>query len=112
MPLELQGNPRYIEISSFFYNDFDPKQDDYERVEVRVDKSSCEYEIKDLRGGRVISLIQAEIRFVFSERDQRERFVDKDWQNEWIVPTLHIRNSSEKAFIDYADERLFTLEVL
>lgn len=111
MPLELKGNAFNIEISSFCYNDFDPKQDDYERVEVRVEKSSCAYEIKELKGRRVLILIQAQVLFVISEAKQRERFVDKDWESEWILPTLHIRNQSEERFFAYTDERLFTLEL-
>ena len=111
IPLELKSNKINIEVSSFLYNDFDPELDDYERVEVGVDKSSCEYEIKELKGRRVISLIQAQILFRISERDQRERFFDKDWQSEWIVPTLHVWNPSEETFLDYVDERLFTLEL-
>lgn len=79
IPIGIEGDPLDIQLSSFVYNDFDPKQDDYERVEVRVTTSSCEYEVKKSKGVRLISLIQPKIFFVIDHKAQRERFKDKDW---------------------------------
>jgi len=101
-----------VELSSFVYNDFNPDSDEYEEQEVSVKKSDVKFKIKDNKGKLKIILESANVDFEIDD-DQSERFMDKDWETETIIPTLKLTDKSKKEeHVTYDGGHLFTLEVV
>ena len=101
-----------VELSSFVYNDFNPDSDEYEEQEVSVKKSDVKFKIKNSKGKLKIILESANVDFEIDD-DQSERFMDKDWETETIIPTLKLTDKSKKEeYVTYDGSHLFTLEVV
>ena len=101
-----------VELSSFVYNDFNPDSDEYEEQEVSVKKSDVKFKIKNNKGKLKIILESANVDFEIDD-DQSERFMDKDWETETVIPTLKLTDKSKKEeYITYDDGHLFTLEMV
>ena len=102
-----------VELSSFVYNDFNPDSDEYEEQEVSVKKSDVKFKIKNSKGKLKIILESANVDFEIDDDDQSERFMDKDWETETIIPTLKLTDKSKKEeYVTYDGGHLFTLEVV
>ena len=102
-----------VELSSFVYNDFNPDSDEYEEQEISVNKSDVKFKIKDNKGKLKITLVSANIDFDIDNEEQNERFMDKDWETETVIPTLKLTDKSKKEeYITYDGGHLFTLEVV
>ena len=102
-----------VELSSFVYNDFNPDSDEYEEQEVSVKKSDVKFKIKNNKGKLKIILESANVDFEIDDGDQSERFMDKDWETETIIPTLKLTDKSKKEEnVTYDGGHLFTLEVV
>ena len=102
-----------VEISSFVYNDFNPDSDEYEEQEVSVKKSDVKFKIKNSKGKLKIILESANVDFEIDDNDQSERFMDKDWETETVIPTLKLTDKSKKEeYVTYDGGHLFTLEVV
>ena len=102
-----------VELSSFVYNDFNPDSDEYEEQEVSVKKSNVKFEAKNSKGKLKIILESANADFEIDDDDQSERFMDKDWETETIIPTLKLTDKSKKEeYVTYDGGHLFTLEVV
>ena len=102
-----------VELSSFVYNDFNPDSDEYEEQEVSVKKSDVKFKIKNNKGKLKIILESANVDFEIDDDDQSERFMDKDWETETIIPTLKLTDKSKKEeYVTYDGGHLFTLEVV
>ena len=102
-----------VELSSFVYNDFNPDSDEYEEQEVSVKKSDVKFKIKNSKGKLKIILESANIDFEIDDDDQSERFMDKDWETETVIPTLKLTDKSKKEeYVTYDGGHLFTLEVV
>ena len=102
-----------VELSSFVYNDFNPDSDEYEEQEVSVTKSDVKFKIKNNKGKLKIILESANVDFEIDDDDQSERFMDKDWETETIIPTLMLTDKSKKEeYVTYDGGHLFTLEVV
>ena len=102
-----------VELSSFVYNDFNPDSDEYEEQEVSVKKSDVKFKIKNSKGKLKIILESANVDFEIDDDDQSERFMDKDWETETIIPTLKLTDKSKKEEnVTYDGGHLFTLEVV
>ena len=100
-----------VELSSFVYNDFNPDSDEYEEQEVSVKKSDVKFKIKNSKGKLKIILESANVDFEIDD-DQSERFMDKDWETETVIPTLKLTDKSEKEEnVTYDGGHLFTLEL-
>ena len=101
-----------VELSSFVYNDFNPDSDEYEEQEVSVKKSDVKFKIKNNKGKLKIILDSANVDFEIDD-DQSERFMDKDWETETVIPTLKLTDKSKKEeYVTYDGGHLFTLEVV
>jgi len=101
-----------VELSSFVYNDFNPDSDEYEEQEISVKKSDVKFKIKNNKGKLKIILDSANAEFEIDDGDQSERFMDKDWETETVIPTLKLTDKSEKVEnVTYDGGHLFTLEV-
>ena len=102
-----------VELSSFVYNDFNPDSDEYEEQEVSVKKSDVKFKIKNSKGQLKIILESANADFEIDDGYQSERFMDKDWETETIIPTLKLTDKSKKEEnVTYDGGHLFTLEVV
>ena len=102
-----------VELSSFVYNDFNPDSDEYEEQEVSVKKSDVKFKIKNSKGKLKIILESANVDFEIDDDDQSERFMDKDWETETVIPTLKLADKSKKEeYVTYDGGHLFTLEVV
>ena len=102
-----------VELSSFVYNDFNPDSDEYEEQEVSVKKSDVKFKIKNSKGKLKIILESANVDFEIDDGDQSERFMDKDWETETVIPTLKLTDKSKKEeYVAYDGGHLFTLEVV
>ena len=100
-----------VELSSFVYNDFNPDSDEYEEQEVSVKKSDVKFKIKNNKSKLKIILESANVDFEIDD-DQSERFMDKDWETETVIPTLKLTDKSKKEeYVTYDGGHLFTLEV-
>jgi len=100
-----------VELSSFVYNDFNPDSDEYEEQEISVKKSDVKFKIKNNKGKLKIILDSANVDFEIDD-DQSERFMDKDWETETVIPTLKLTDKSEKEEnVTYDGGHLFTLEL-
>ena len=101
-----------VELSSFVYNDFNPDSDEYEEQEISVKKSDVKFKIKNNKGKLKIILDSANVDFEIDD-DQSERFMDKDWETETVIPTLKLTDKSKKEeYVTYDSGHLFTLEVV
>jgi len=101
-----------VELSSFVYNDFNPDSDEYEEQEVSVKKSDVKFMIKNNKGKLKIILESANVDFEIDD-DQSERFMDKDWETETVIPTLKLTDKSKKEeYVTYDGGHLFTLEMV
>ena len=101
-----------VELSSFVYNDFNPDSDEYEEQEVSVKKSDVKFKIKNSKGKLKIILESANVNFEIDD-DQSERFMDKDWETETVIPTLKLTDKSKKEeYVTYDGGHLFTLEMI
>ena len=101
-----------VELSSFVYNDFNPDSDEYEEQEVSVKKSDVKFKIKNSKGKLKIILESANVDFEIDD-DLSERFMDKDWETETVIPTLKLIDKSKKEeYVTYDGGHLFTLEVI
>jgi ribosomal protein L6P/L9E len=95
------------------YNDFNPDSDEYEEQEVSVTTSDVKFKIKNNKGKLKIILESAYVDFEIDDDDQSERFMDKDWETETIIPTLKLTDTIKKEeHITYDGGHLFTLEVV
>ena len=102
-----------VELSSFVYNDFNPDSDEYEEQEVSVKKSDVKFKIKNNKGKLKIILELANVDFEIDDGDQSEKFMDKDWETETVIPTLKLTDKSKKEeYVTYDGGHLFTLEVV
>tara|TARA_B000000557_G_scaffold147225_1_gene119518 strand:- start:111 stop:512 length:402 start_codon:yes stop_codon:yes gene_type:complete len=102
-----------VELSSFVYNDFNPDSDEYEEQEVSVKKSDVKFMIKNNKGKLKIILESANVDFEIDDDDQSERFMDKDWETETVIPTLKLTDKSKKEeYVTYDGGHLFTLEMV
>ena len=100
-----------VELSSFVYNDFNPDSDEYEEQEVSVKKSDVKFKIKNNKGKLKFILESANADFEIDD-DQSERFMDKDWETETIIPTLKLTDKSKKEeFVEFNGGDFFTLEI-
>ena len=102
-----------VELSSFVYNDFNPDSDEYEEQEVSVKKSDVKFNIKNNKGKLKIILDSANAEFEIDDGDQSERFMDKDWETETVIPTLKLTDKSKKEeYLTYSVVHFFNLEVV
>ena len=77
-----------------------------------VKKSDVKFKIKNSKGKLKIILESANVDFEIDD-DQSERFMDKDWETETVIPTLKLTDKSKKEeYVTYDGGHLFTLEVI
>ena len=100
-------------ISTLNFNDFNPDSDEYEVTEVSVNKSTVKIKFTEVKGKMIVVLESADIELSFDDGDQEERFLDKDWSEEWVDPTICFKGSKDgdEIYLPYADNSLFTIDL-
>ena len=100
-------------ISTLNFNDFNPESDEYEVTEVSVNKSSVKIKFTEAKGKMIAVLESADIVLSFDDGDQEERFLDKDWSEEWVGPTICFKGSKagDEIYLPYEDNSLFTIDL-
>jgi len=100
-----------VYVSELTYQDLPPDADDYEETSVKV-KKTADVDIDWVDEGHIsLFLKSAELEIEFDDEEQEDRFYDKDWETEWVTPTMTCEYNDEHANLQY-DNGLFTLEVL
>ncbi len=108
--LEVSNLPS-IMISELVYQDLPPDADEYEETSIKV-KNSKDVDVKWITGDVTkLSLQSAELEIEFDNDAQEERFYDKDWETEWIMPVLAYELNNKTTELTYSNG-LFTLEIL
>ena len=102
-----------VEFSSFVYNDFNPDSDEYEVTEITVKKSTGKIKFTESKGKMMVVLESADVELSFDDGDQEERFLDKDWSEEWVEPTICFKGSKDgdEIYLPYEDNSLFTIDL-
>ena len=102
-----------VELSSFVYNDFNPDSDEYEVTEITVKKSTGKIKFTESKGKMMVVLESADVELSFDDGDQEERFLDKDWSEEWVEPTICFKGSKDgdEIYLPYEDNSLFTIDL-
>jgi hypothetical protein len=97
-------------ISSLNYNDFNPESDEYEVTEVTVVKSELKLLFEEANNKMTVALVSAKVEVSFDDDDQKERFEDKDWESEWIEPTICFKGNKDgdEIYLPYENNSLFT----
>ena len=100
-------------ITTLNFNDFNPESDEYEVTEVSVNKSSVKIKFTEAKGKMIAVLESADIELSFDDGDQEERFLDKDWSEEWVEPTICFKGSKagDEIYLPYEDNSLFTIDL-
>ena len=100
-------------ISTLNFNDFNPESDEYEVTEVSVNKSSVKIKFTEAKGKMIVVLESADIELSFDDGDQEERFLDKDWSEEWVEPTICFKGNKDgdEVYLPYEDNSLFTIDL-
>ena len=100
-------------ISTLNFNDFNPESDEYEVTEVSVNKSSVKIKFTEAKGKMIVVLDPADIELSFDDGDQEERFLDKDWSEEWVEPTICFKGNKDgdEVYLPYEDNSLFTIDL-
>ena len=101
-----------INLDLITYNDFDYDLDEYVEKEVKIIKSQAKFKYNNINDEMFISLENSIIELEFESEDQKERFIDKDWEYESFTFTLNLKSSSSNDFINYTDSELFYLEII
>ena len=108
--LEVSNLPS-IMISELIYQDLLPDADEYEETSIKI-KNSKDVDVKWITGDVTkLSLQSAELEIEFDNDAQEERFYDKDWETEWIMPVLAYKLNNKTTELTYSNG-LFTLEIL
>ena len=100
-------------ISTLKFNDFNPDSDEYEVTEITVKKSTGKIKFTESKGKMMVVLESADVELSFDDGDQEERFLDKDWSEEWVEPTICFKGSKDgdEIYLPYEDNSLFTIDL-
>ena len=99
-----------VKVSELTYQDLPPDADDYEEVSVKV-KETTNVDIEWVDEGHVSLLLKsADLEVEFDDEEQEDRFYDKDWETEWVMPTMTCEHNDSSTNLQY-DNGLFTLEI-
>ena len=100
-----------VHVVELNYQDLPPDADDYEEVSIKV-KNTSKIHIDWIDEGHVSILMKsAELEIEFDDEEQEDRFYDKDWETEWVTPSLICKYNNESSELQYYNG-LFTLCLL
>src|SRR6056300_500207 len=99
-------------ISYIDFSDYKADLEDFEITEVRISNSKVNIDYKEKDNEIFVSLNNATIDISFEDKDLQERFLDKEWSEEWIEPTLFFKSKKNHFSVKYQDNSLFTLKII
>ena len=109
-------------LGNFVWSDFTPDKDyeetgdgNWEDTEMTVINSTAELKYIKTKKKMYAILLSGKVEIEFENKAQSERFLDKDWSQEWIIPSLTFEplKSGDKAhgsIFQDMDRGLYTLE--
>ena len=101
-----------LSISYIDFSDYKPDLEDFEITEVKISKSKVNISYKEKDNEIFVSLNNATIDILFDDKEMQERFLDKEWSEEWIEPTLFFKSKKNHFSVKYQDNSLFTLKII
>jgi len=101
-----------LSISYIDYSDYKPDLEDFEITEVKISNSKVNIDYKEKDNQIFATLNNATIDISFEDKDLQERFLDKEWSEEWIEPTLFFKSKKNHFSVKYQDNSLFTLKII
>ena|SRR5210317_1040574 len=101
-----------LSISYIDFSDYKPDLEDFEITEVKISKSKVNIDYKEKDNEIFVSLNNATIDILFDDKEMQERFLDKEWSEEWIEPTLFFKSKKNHFSVKYQDNSLFTLKII
>jgi hypothetical protein len=101
-----------LSISYIDYSDYKPDLEDFEITEVKISNSKVNIDYKEKDNEIFVSLNNATIDILFDDKEMEERFLDKEWPEEWIEPTLFFKSEKNHFSVKYQDNSLFTLKII
>ena len=109
-------------LGNFVWSDFTPDKNyeetgdgNWEDTEMTVINSTAELKYIKTKKKMYAILLSGKVEIEFENKAQSERFLDKDWSQEWIIPSLTFEplKSGDKAhgsIFQDMDRGLYTLE--
>ena len=101
-----------LSISYIDFSDYKPDLEDFEITEVKISNSKVNIDYKEKDNQIFATLNNATIDISFEDKDLQERFLDKEWSEEWIEPTLFFKSKKNHFSVKYQDNSLFTLKII
>jgi hypothetical protein len=101
-----------LSISYIDYSDYKPDLEDFEITEIKISNSKVNIDYKEKDNQIFATLNNATIDISFEDKDLQERFLDKEWSEEWIEPTLFFKSKKNHFSVKYQDNSLFTLKII
>ena len=101
-----------LSISYIDYSDYKTDLEDFEITEVKISNSKVNIDYKEKDNQIFATLNNATIDISFEDKDLQERFLDKEWSEEWIEPTLFFKSKKNHFSVKYQDNSLFTLKII
>jgi len=101
-----------LSISYIDYSDYKTDLEDFEITEVKISNSKVNIDYKEKDNQIFATLNNATIDISFEDKDLQERFLDKEWSEEWIEPTLFFKSEKNHFSVKYQDNSLFTLKII
>ena len=99
-------------ISYIDFSDYKADLEDFEITEVKISKSNVNVSYKEKDNEIFATLNSATIDILFDDKEMEERFLDKEWPEEWIGPTLFFKSEKNHFSVKYQDNSLFTLKII
>jgi hypothetical protein len=101
-----------LSISYIDYSDYKPDLEDFEITEIKISNSKVNIDYKEKDNQIFATLNNATIDISFEDKDLQDRFLDKEWSEEWIEPTLFFKSKKNHFSVKYQDNSLFTLKII
>ena len=102
-------------LGNFVWSDFISDEDGYEDTEMTVINSTAELKYIKTKKRMYAIILSGKVEIESENKAQSERFLDKDWSQEWIIPSLTFEplKPGDKTHPDISqdmDRDLYTLE--
>ena len=83
-------------VNQIVWDDFNSKTEEYVRTESKVLSSDVIIVFVSKKGKKIGKLISASLTIQFAGRSQFERFRDKEWSEEWVLPSLSCQRNGKE----------------
>jgi hypothetical protein len=96
-------------VTSIVWEDFNDKTEFYDAVENSVKSSNVSIKVsKNDKGNLSVKFLSADIVVSFNDKEQFERFEDKEWSENFVIPVLKLYQAAHKEtaryYTDHSEE--------